>query len=690
MRTGYYLSLLFLVISLGATAQLKTPTKWTTSTSKDNIKAGDELDLIFSAKIDKDWYLYSNDFDPECGPIVTEFKFKASDAFELVGAVKPINAVVKHDKNFGCDVKIFKEKGEFRQRIRVRSIPVKVEVAVSYQTCTDIDGRCIPGEEEFVFDKFNTGSTIAEPPKKKTEIISVAAAPDTASAKPDVAKTDPVSTEISGPVLKKSILEGASTLEQESFLGFLVIAFLAGLTSLITPCIFPMIPMTVTFFLKDNQTRRQGIRKALIFGISIITIYTTLGTLFAVLLGTEGLNALATNWALNLFVFVIFIVFALSFFGLFEITAPYKLVNKMDSQAEKGGLTGIFFMAATLCLVSFSCTVPIVGSVLLLASGGAIIKPILVMFAYSVAFGVPFTIFAIFPEAIKRLPKSGGWLNAVKVSLGCLELALCFKFFSIADQAYHWGLLDRDTNLALWIVIFTILGFYLLGKIRLPHDSAMESVGVIRLMLAIGVFTFVVYLIPGLFGAPLKALAGYLPPKFTLDFDLDASKSGPAECDVPKYEDFLHLPHGIEGYFDYKQAVLCARKQNKPVFIDFTGHGCTNCREMEATVWSDPAVLKRLKNDFIVVALYVDDKTELPPSEWVTSKADGKVKKTIGKVNADIQIANLENNAQPYYVLLGPDETVLAWPYAYDKSPKKFVEFLERGKSKFRELYSKQ
>ena len=450
-----------------------------------------------------------------------------------------------------------------------------------------------------------------------------------------------------------------------------------------------MIPMTVTFFLKDTQSKREGIKKAIIFGLSIIVLYSSAGTLFAIILGPEGLNALATNWALNLFIFLVFIIFALSFFGLFEITAPYQLVNKVDQQAEKGGLVGVFFMAFTLVLISFSCTVPIVGSVLALSAGGQILKPILMMFSYSFAFALPFTFFAFFPELIKSMPKSGGWLNAVKVTLGFLELALALKFFSIADQAYHWGLLDRDVNIALWVVIFSLLGFYLLGKIRLPHDSVLEKIPVARLLLAIGVFTFVIYLIPGLWGAPLKALAGYLPPQYTNDFDLVALTRNTREneiCEQPKYADFLHLPHGMQGYFDYEQALKCAREQNKPLFIDFTGHGCTNCREMEAVVWSDPAGLERLKNDFVVVALYVDDKTTLPESEWYTSKFDNKVKKTIGKQNADLQITNLDNNAQPFYVLLGTDERVLAWPYGYNRSVEDFVKFLESGKAKFKEL----
>jgi thiol:disulfide interchange protein DsbD len=314
------------------------------------------------------------------------------------------------------------------------------------------------------------------------------------------------------------------------------------------------------------------------------------------------------------------------------------------------------------------------------------------MLAYSSAFAIPFTLFAIFPEWMKGIPKSGGWLNTVKVTLGLLELALALKFFSIVDQTYHWGLLDREINIAIWIVIFSILAFYFLGKIRMSSDSPVEKVTVPRLLTAILTFSFVVYLIPGLWGAPLKALAGYLPPMYTHDFDLiglSKNEKATALCDEPKYADFLHLPHGIQGYFDYDQALACARAQNKPLFIDFTGHGCTNCREMEATVWSDPEVLKRLKNDFVVVALYVDDKTELPESEWYTSPTDNKVKKTIGKQNADLQISRLNNNAQPFYVLLGNDERVLAWPRAYDKDVSNFINFLESAKKTYKDRYLK-
>lgn len=671
----FRLLLAILILSTTAYAQVRTPAKVTSSIAKTDLKVGDQVDVIISLTIDDGWYVYTNNY--ECDPIPFTIEFKDKTGFELVGDLKAIGDHKKREEAFECDVNVFEKKGEFRQTIKILSPSPNLEGEYSGQVCSNV---CIPFDGEFKITGFKvagSGST------QNTTTVPVPV--DT------VKKTEPVrlkSNEVKGPTLDRTILDGKPTIESESFIGFLFLAFVLGLTSLITPCVFPMIPMTVTFFLRDNQSRKEGIRKAIIFGISIIAIYTLAGTLLAVAIGSDGLNALSTHWAPNLFVFVIFIVFALSFFGLFEINAPYQLVNKVDQQAEKGGLVGIFFMAATLVLVSFSCTIPIVGNVLVLAAGGEILKPILAMFFYSLAFAIPFAVFAFFPELIKSLPKSGGWLNSVKVTLGFIELALCLKFFSIADQAYHWGLLDRDLNIVLWIVIFALMGVYFLGKLPLKGDSPMTTVGVPRLMLSMATFSFVVWLIPGLFGAPLKALAGYLPPLYTHDFNLAALKGGGAPCGgTAKYSDFLHLPHGLNGYFDYKEALACAREQGKPLFIDFTGHACTNCREMEAVVWSDPEVLKRLQNDFVVVALYVDDKTELPESEWYTAK-DGKVKKTIGKQNADLQITNLDNNAQPFYILLGDDERVLAWPYAYDTSVPEFVNFLESGKKKYKELFN--
>jgi thiol:disulfide interchange protein len=687
-------ALLACLLSFSVFSQVLHPVKWTFSVSKTDVKVGDELELIFKAAIENEWHIYANDFDPDCGPMLTELFFPDVKNFQLVGKTMAIKSHEMFDSIFGCKVKVFEQTGEFRQKIKVTGSPLSIKGTIEGQVCKD---TCIPFDADFTFSNFkiagasasDSGNQQKAGDNSTSQASQQTTAIDSAGSLQQKAKQE-FTGENKGPQLDPSIIEGEPEEKNSSIAGYMLLAFILGLTSLITPCVFPMIPMTVTFFLKDDQSKQVGIRNAIIFGLSIIIIYTIAGTIFAFTFGADGLNALATHWAPNLLVFVLFIVFALSFLGLFEINAPYKLVNKADQAAEKGGLVGIFFMSATLVLVSFSCTIPIVGNVLVLSAGGEVLKPVLGMLAYSAAFAIPFTLFAIFPEWMKSMPKSGGWLNTVKVTLGLLELALAFKFLSIVDQTYHWGILDREVNIALWVVVFAVLGFYLLGKIRMPGDTPVEKVTVPRLIMAIATFTFVIYLVPGLWGAPLKALAGYLPPMYTHDFDLISmtKDDGATEvCEPPKYADFLHLPHGLTGYFDYDQALACARQQNKPLFIDFTGHGCVNCREMEANVWSDPAVLKRLREDFVVVALYVDDKTELPKSEWYTSTYDNKVKKSIGKQNADLQIRTLNNNAQPFYVLLGKDEKVLAWPKAYDRSVENFINFLETGKKTYRQRY---
>jgi thiol:disulfide interchange protein DsbD len=689
---NYLLTLLALSAIIASHAQILEPAKWSYGVSANEVSVGDEVDLVFKVDIDRKWYLYSSDFDPECGPIVTTFEFANDASFELVGKIKPIGAKKKVDEIFECEYTYFRKTAEFRQTIKVLSTNLNISGVYEYQVCTDVDGKCITFDDEFDISK---------------QIAVTATAADEQSTSQDTEQLEEIvensfeltidESDTEDNTKEESTSEALvvieNTAEDSSLLGFMLLAFVTGLAALLTPCVFPMIPMTVTFFMKDNENgKSNGVKKGIFFGVSIVLIYTLLGTIFAFVLGADGLNAMATHWLPNILIFIIFIIFALSFLGLFEITLPSAFVNKVDQQSDRGGMIGIFFMAFTLGLVSFSCTVPIVGSILVLSAGGEIIKPILGMLSFSMAFALPFTLFAIFPQWLKGLPKSGGWLNSVKVVLGLLELALGLKFLSVADQAYHWGLLDREIYLAFWIVIFTVMGLYLLGKIILPHDSKLEKVGVFRLLMAIATFTFVMYLVPGMFGAPLKALAGYLPPMSTHDFDVPAliraSGGGTSAkntlCEQPKYADFLHLPHGIQGYFDYDQALACAKEQGKPIFIDFTGHGCVNCREMEARVWSDQAVLDRLNNDFVVLALYVDDKTTLPESEWYTSEYDGKVKKTIGKQNADYQITRFQNNAQPYYIILNTDGELLVQPKAYDLSVSAFVEFLEAGKAAFK------
>tara|TARA_B110000091_G_scaffold13072_1_gene12585 strand:+ start:1233 stop:2801 length:1569 start_codon:yes stop_codon:yes gene_type:complete len=494
---------------------------------------------------------------------------------------------------------------------------------------------------------------------------------------------------IEDAVPTESIFDMRAANDPYTLISFMLIAFLAGLTALLTPCVFPMIPMTVTYFTGKNKSKATRIKNSLFYGLSIIGIHVLFGAIIAPFMGPEIANDLATGWFPNILFFIVFVFFALSFFGLFEITLPHRWVNKVDQMGDKGGLIGVFFMALTLVLVSFSCTGPIVGTILVESAGGLVLKPILGMLAFSTAFAIPFMLFALFPGWLGSLPKSGSWLNSVKVVLGFLELAFAFKFLSIADQAYHWGILDREIYLALWIAIFTLLSFYLLGTFRMPGDSEAKSTSVLGLILAIISFSFVFYLIPGLFGAPLKGMSGYLPPISGQDFNISRSSQTMLKnnlsglCEEPKYSDFLELPHGLSGYFDLTQAKECARATGKPIFIDFTGHGCVNCREMEARVWSDSRILKRLSENFIVVALYVDDKTSLPQNQWYESSYDGKTKKTIGKQNADLQITQFKNNAQPLYIIMNAEGRLLADPIAYNLDIPSFLSFLDLGHANF-------
>ncbi|WP_299819916.1 thioredoxin family protein [uncultured Pontibacter sp.] len=711
---------LFLILAVAfAQAQVLKPATWSYDVSKKQAAVGEEVELIFNVRIDKDWYLYSSDFDPDLGPMVTEFKFQKHPSYELVGKIVPVKPKKKYDDLWEGEYTYFVGTAQFKQKIRVLKPDLQVKGTYEYQVCTDVDGRCIPFDDDFTFTnkqisisgvaapapagKENTTEETAKPELKNepqnpttpavfgTDEVTTAPADNAASEGTAVDTTAAAVADAAAPEsIPAALSEPAPGDEAEGLLSFMLIAFVFGLGALLTPCVFPMIPMTVSFFTGNSQNRGQAVFKALIYGLSIIAIYTLVGTVVAKLFGADGANFISTHWFPNLVFFAVFIIFAMSFFGLFEITLPSSFLTKVDAQADRGGLLGVFFMSLTLVLVSFSCTGPIVGSILVASAGGETLRPVVGMFGFSLAFALPFTLFAIFPSWLSSLPKSGGWLNSVKVVLGFIELALALKFLSVADQVYHWGILDREVYLALWIVIFTLMGFYLLGKLKFSHDSDLPYLSVPRLFFAVATFAFVVYLIPGMFGAPLKALSGYLPPQTTQDFDINKiirqSGGGTAVasttnqlCDTPKYADFLHLPHGLQGYFDLEQAKKCAAAQGKPIFIDFTGHGCVNCREMEANVWSDPAVLQRLREDYVILALYVDDKTELAASEKYISDYDGKEKATIGKKYADYQITKFNVNAQPYYVLMDENENVLVKPTAYDLNVNNFVQFLDAG-----------
>lgn len=647
-----------LTLLLPVQAQILQPVKWEVSTRQvDSV----HYELVIQANIDMGWHLYGVNM-PANGPLPTVLTLDSSNFFTPVDSLREEPIPEKsYDEMFDMDVQYHDIQATFIQRIKVTgSGTFEVSGVIEGQVCDD--KQCTLVDYDFKV-KIGEGEIASSPP-------------ETVKPAGDTERLDP-----RAPV----------DLTSRSLWSLFFIAFLAGLLALLTPCVFPMIPMTVSFFMHGKKSRRKSLFEALFFGISIIAIYTIIGTLVAVLFGPGVANFLSTHWIPNVLFFLIFVFFAAWFFGMFEITLPNWLVSKSDKQVDKGGFGGPFFMAFTLVLVSFSCTGPIVGTILVESAGGALLEPIIGMLGFSLAFALPFTLFAIFPSWLNGLPKSGGWLNSVKVVLGFIELALGLKFLSIADQTYHWGILDREIYLAIWIVIFALIGFYLLGKIKFKHDSEIKHVGVFRLFLVIVTFSFVVYMIPGMFGAPLKGLSGYLPPMSTHDFDLNrvirenAGNTNGAQkqatmCEEALYHEYLHLPHGLQGYFDYDQGMACAAKLNKPVFIDFTGHGCVNCREMEANVWSDPRVLKRLRDDFVIIALYVDDKKiKLDESEWVTSTYDGKVKKTLGKKYQDFQITRFGTNSQPYYVLLNNEGEMLTDPQAYDLDVEKFIDFLDQG-----------
>jgi thiol:disulfide interchange protein DsbD len=660
MKLKYIAFLLFAFMAIPALAQKITPAKWSWSIKPANPKVGEQAEVIFKVAIEKDWYLYSSDFDKDLGPTVTTVTFKPGAGYQTIGGLKAINPHSKNDiEIWNGTYTYFTGQAEFRQKIKVTAPEYKIEGSYDSQSCSNVSGLCVPIRGVFALsgkaEKVVSADTVSAP------VVQAAAPIDSVVAKPG------------------AVVTPTETPEDDSLFAFFWIALGAGFLALLTPCVYPLIPMTVSFFTKQ----KGGKGLAFLYGGFIVLIYVFFGTLLAFFAGASFANFLSTHWIPNMLFFTIFILFGISFLGAFEIVLPSNLVNTVDAKSDKGGFIGVFFMAFTLVLVSFSCTGPLAGSILIAASQGAFLKPIIGMLGFSLAFAIPFTLFAIFPGFMQKLPKSGNWMNEVKVVLGFLEIALAFKFLSVADQVYHWHLLDREIFLAIWIAIFTALTLYLFGKISLPHDGPAKNLSVPRTLFATAVLAFVIYLVPGMFGAPLKGLSGWLPPMNSQDFKGSQATESSAQNSDALYSDFLELPLGLTGYFDFEQAKAAALKANKPLFIDFTGHGCVNCRKMEEYVWSDPAVLQRLKEDYIVVALYCDDKTELPASKWYTSKVDGQEKKTLGDQNLDFQITRFNSNAQPHYVLLDPrkDDKPMVQPVAFDANVSHFVSFLDEGKS---------
>ena len=622
---------------------------------------GNAYRIVLEATVPSGYHMYDLGPYEGGGPNPTVITFTPGEGAALDGEVEPLDPPHRyHDDVYGMEIGTYEGTVRFAQKVTLSAPQALVTAQLEWMICDDTS--CMPPEDLELQIVVPEGAKVAPAAGDQAEVAPAAETPATKDAA-----------------------------GKGSIWALIIEAILWGFAALLTPCVFPMVPMTVSYFLKGEGGAAMGRLRAALYGLFIVLLYTVPIAVIIIITRIVGgdavtadiFNWLATHWLPNVISFLVFMIFAASFFGAFEITMPSWMVNKTDSKADTKGLSGIFFLALTLVLVSFSCTGPIVGSVLIKSTSGEFWTPILTMLAFSVAFALPFTLFALFPSVLKKMPKSGGWLNSVKVVLGFIEVALGLKFLSVADQTYHWGILDREIYLAIWIVVFTLMGLYLLGKIKFAHDSDVPYLGVGRLALVIIVFSFVVYLIPGMWGAPLKGLSGYLPPLTSQDFVLGANTAAaPAASQSgigkPKYSDFLHLPHGLEGFFDLKEAEAYAAKVRKPIFIDFTGHGCVNCREMEARVWSDPQVLDILRNDYVICALYADDKKELPEDEWITTDA-GKVLKSLGKINSYYALKTYGVNAQPYYVLQGADGQPLVEPRGYDLDVAAFVQFLRSG-----------
>ena len=647
----------FALFSTTLSAQ-EVGTEW--NSKVDNLGDG-FYNISVTATIPTDRHIYAlgelGGYNP------TEITF-TSEQIQLIGGLVPSSEPHKYyDDIFMMDMGDYSGSVTFTQKVAALAENANVEVAIVWQECSD--ENCFMGEKS-VSVKLGGEFTTAE-----------------------AAATAEVTTADEAVVAAEDEDEAASG----GFWGMIIEAIIWGFAALMTPCVFPMIPMTVSFFMKGSDNKARAKFRAIMYGVFIVSLYTLPIAALIIITRIAGgdavtadiFNWLGTHWLPNIIFFIVFMIFAASFFGAFEIVLPSKLVNKSDENVDKKkGLGGVFFLALTLVLVSFSCTGPIGGSVLIKATQGEVWTPIFAMMAFALAFSIPFVLCALFPGLLSKMPKSGGWLNSVKVVLGFVEVALGLKFLSTADQVYHWGILDREIYLAIWIVCFTLLGFYLLGKLKFKHDSDLKHISTFRLFAAIGVFSFVVYMIPGMWGAPLSGLSGYMPPLQSQDFVLSngggATVSVDAYKDFPKdvkYGDFLELPHGLKGFYDLEEAKEYAAKVGKPIFLDITGHGCVNCRNMEASVWSDPAVKDRLINEFVICALYVDDKTELPAEHWV--KDGSKTLKTLGKINSAFALKEFNAASQPFYAVLDAEGNKLGRSRSYNLDVDAFIEWMDNG-----------
>lgn len=658
-------------------AQIKDPVKFKT---EFNTLSDTEAEIVFTAAIDKGWHVYSTELG-DGGPISATFNVDKTSGIELLGKLKPVGKeVATFDKLFEMKVRYFENTAKFIQKVKLTGGAYEIEGYLEYGACDD--ESCLPPTEvPFKFSGVaktaNAAAAKAEQPEKKEVEKKEEAAPvvskDTVAMMELVpATTTDASTGIQPAVasgeLWKPVISELQALGEEhtqgdmSWIYIFVTGFLGGLLALFTPCVWPIIPMTVSFFLKRSKDKKKGIRDAWTYGASIVVIYVALGLAITLIFDASALNALSTNAIFNILFFLMLVVFAASFFGAFEITLPSKWSNAVDSKAESTtGLLSIFLMAFTLSLVSFSCTGPIIGFLLVqVSTTGSIVAPAIGMLGFAIALALPFTLFALFPSWLKSMPKSGGWMNVIKVTLGFLELAFALKFLSVADLAYGWRLLDRETFLALWIVIFALLGFYLLGKIKFPHDDDDNKVGVTRFFMALVSLAFAVYMVPGLWGAPLKAVSAFAPPMQTQDFNL--------------YKNEVHAK-----FDDYDLGMEYARLNGKPVMLDFTGYGCVNCRKMEAAVWTDPKVSDLINNDYVLITLYVDNKTPLTEPVKIVENGTERTLRTVGDKWSYLQRVKFGANAQPFYVLLDNQGKPLNKSYAYDEDISKYIEFLQTG-----------
>ena len=649
MKKTFFLSCLLMVVSLtSAFAQIQDPVQFKTELKKISET---EAQIIFTGSIDAGWHVYSTDL-PEGGPISATFNTDKMEGLELDGKLIPQGKEIEnYDKMFEMNVRYFEDKATFIQKLKITAASYFIEGYLQYGSCND--ENCLPPTDvEFSFS--GKGTAVAQ-----------SAVPATESASTTPAVSSSVSTsDYWTPVIDKLNAFGEETAQtsNQSWIYIFFAGFIGGLLALFTPCVWPIIPMTVSFFLKRSKDKKKGIRDAWTYGASIVVIYVTLGLAITLIFGASALNALSTNAVFNILFFLMLVVFAASFFGAFEITLPSKWSNAVDSKAEQtSGLLSIFLMAFTLSLVSFSCTGPIIGFLLVeVSTTGSVVAPAIGMLGFALALALPFTLFAMFPSWLKQMPKSGGWMNVIKVTLGFLELAFALKFLSVADLAYGWRILDRETFLALWIVIFGLLGFYLLGKIKFPHDDDDNTVSVPRFFMALCSLAFAVYMIPGLWGAPLKAVSAFAPPMNTQDFNL--------------YKNEVHAQ-----FDDFDAGMEYAKRNGKPVMLDFTGYGCVNCRKMELAVWTDQKVSKLIQDDYVLITLYVDNKTPLPENIKVVENGKERTLRTLGDKWSYLQRVKFGANAQPFYVLIDNEGNPLNKSYSYDEDVTKYVNFLETG-----------